>query len=68
MNIEERPGEKKRNFVNSNFAEIKNFLGGMDWIDIKRYTNIQEKYDTFVNIYNRVKIVCFILHGKNKRK
>lgn len=44
VDIEIRPIKKKRKtYSKADYAGLKTFFGGVDWTDMKRSNNIQEK-------------------------
>lgn len=61
VNIEKRFVRKKEK-IKAEYIGLKTFFAGVDWTEMKRITNVQEKYDTYEYMQQRNKDICSLLH------
>ena len=44
--------KERLNYARANYENLRNCFGSIDWKDIMKDTTVQEKYESFLHMYN----------------
>ncbi|XP_050692945.1 uncharacterized protein LOC126983856 [Eriocheir sinensis] len=59
--------EKRKSYAKADYVGLKTFFAGVDWSDMKRSTNIQKKYDFFMDMAKKDWFNARCAKAKEKR-
>ena len=59
--------EKRRNYARANYKELSKYFPSINWTQLKNKRGIQEKYNYFLEIYNKGVQLYVPFYGKKKK-